>query len=248
MTSPRADVDSLIRSLKAYKTIGVTEVYNPVKREKKPEKPAVKPVKQVLRAPVPEKPGKTQEAFGELDAYRKEIENCRLCSLGKTRINFVFGSGDPKAELVFIGEAPGADEDEQGLPFVGRAGEKLTQIIESVKFKREETYILNVLKCRPPQNRAPLPEEVEKCLPYLVRQIEIIKPKLICCLGASAARALLDFKSSLGSLRGKLHSFMGIPVIVTYHPAAIFRNPAYRLDIWKDIKFVKKEYDKLVTG
>lgn len=173
----------------------------------------------------------------ELIAFRQDIRECQNCPLGKTRKNFVFGSGNAQAEVVFVGEAPGADEDAQGLPFVGRAGQLLTKIIESTKtWKRADVFICNVLKCRPPGNRAPLPEEVEHCLPYLEEQIRIIKPKLIMALGASAAQAMLGTKESVGKLRNKWHDFRGIPLRVTYHPAALLRFDGYKKDVWEDMK------------
>lgn len=173
----------------------------------------------------------------EMIAFDRDIHECQNCPLGKTRKSFVFGSGNPQAEVVFIGEAPGADEDAQGLPFVGRAGQLLTKIIESTKtWKRLDVFICNVLKCRPPGNRPPLPEEVEQCRPYLEEQIRIIKPKLIMALGASAAQALLKTKDSVGKLRNKWHDFDGIPLRVTYHPAALLRFDGYKKDVWEDMK------------
>ncbi len=173
----------------------------------------------------------------ELTAFDRDIQNCQNCSLGKTRKNFVFGSGNPKASVMFVGEAPGADEDEQGLPFVGKAGQLLTKIIESTQtWKREEVFICNVLKCRPPGNRTPLPEEVDQCRPYLEEQIRIIKPKLIMALGACAAQALLKTKDSVGKLRNQWHDLDGVPLRVTYHPAALLRFEGYKKDVWADMK------------
>lgn len=180
-----------------------------------------------------------------LNEYYKEIKGCSLCGLYKTRKNFVFGEGNPYAKLVFVGEAPGQDEDEQGRPFVGKAGQLLTKIIESISFKREEVFILNVLKCRPPNNRPPEPDEVKKCKPYLLRQLEIIKPKLCCTLGNPATQALLNTKEGITKLRGRIFEFNGIEIIPTYHPSACLRFPDYKKDVWKDVKLLRREYDRL---
>ena len=182
----------------------------------------------------------------ELMAFDQDICQCQNCPLGQTRKNFVFGMGNPQAEIMFVGEAPGADEDAQGLPFVGKAGQLLTKIIESTKtWKREDVFICNVLKCRPPGNRTPLPEEVEQCRPYLEEQIRIIKPKLIMALGASAAQALLKTKDSVGKLRNKWHDYGGIPLRVTYHPAALLRFDGYKKDVWEDMKELTAKYHGL---
>jgi uracil-DNA glycosylase len=182
----------------------------------------------------------------EMVAFDQDIRECQNCPLGKTRKNFVFGSGSPEASVMFVGEAPGADEDAQGLPFVGRAGQLLTKIIESTKtWKRADVFICNVLKCRPPGNRTPLPEEVEQCRPYLEEQIRIIKPKLIMALGASAAQALLKTKDSVGKLRNKWHDYDGIPLRVTYHPAALLRFDGYKKDVWEDMKELTSKYLEL---
>lgn len=181
-----------------------------------------------------------------LKALRAEICGCQACPLGRTRKRFVFGMGNPGARVLFIGEAPGADEDDQGLPFVGRAGQLLTKIIESTgDFKRPEVFIANVLKCRPPGNRPPQPEEVEKCLPHLRRQIAIIRPALILALGASAAQALLATKEAVGKLRNRWHEVEGIPLLVTYHPAALLRFEGYKKEVWKDMKEFSARYRAL---
>jgi DNA polymerase len=175
-----------------------------------------------------------------LQALNREVADCQLCPLGATRTNLVFGVGDPAADLLFIGEAPGRDEDLQGFPFVGRAGQLLTRILKAMGLTREEVYIANILKCRPPGNREPLPTEVAHCLPILKRQVEIIRPKIICALGRVAAQNLLSSKLALGALRGKTHDYNGVPVIVTYHPAAILRNPAYKRPTWDDMQVVMR--------
>ena len=153
------------------------------------------------------------------------------------------GNGDEDAALMVIGEAPGAEEDRQGLPFVGEAGRLLTRIIEAIELQREEVYICNVLKCRPPNNRDPRPEEVQTCEPYLKRQIEIIQPKVICSLGRFATQTLLRTTESMGRLRGRTHEYEGIPVIPTYHPAALLRNPQWKRPTWEDMKRVRQTYD-----
>jgi uracil-DNA glycosylase len=187
---------------------------------------------------------KFQEA-NDLDVLNKLICNCRKCPLGETRNKFVFGVGNPVAEVMLIGEAPGADEDAQGEPFVGRAGKLLNDILKAIKFAREEVYIANIIKCRPPGNRNPLPEEMEKCIPYLYKQIDLIKPKVILCLGLIAAGALLKTKQSLGKLRGNIFDFDNIKVMVTYHPAALLRNPNWKKGCWEDVQMFRKVYDDL---
>lgn len=182
----------------------------------------------------------------ELTAFERDICECQKCPLGATRKNFVFGSGNPQAKVLFIGEAPGADEDEKGLPFVGRAGQLLTKIIESTQtWKRSDVFICNVLKCRPPGNRTPLPEEMEQCSPYLEEQIQIIQPKLIMALGAVAAQALLRSKDSVGKMRNRWHNHNGIPLRVTYHPAALLRFDGYKKDVWQDMKELTIKYKEL---
>lgn len=167
------------------------------------------------------------------------------CQLGSTRKNFVFGVGNPKAKLVLIGEAPGADEDEQGEPFVGRAGQLLNKILAAVQLKREDVYICNILKCRPPNNRDPLPEEVAACEPFLKRQLEIMQPKLILCLGRIAAQTLLKTKATLSELRNNIYQYQGIKVLVTFHPAALLRNPNWKRPAWEDVQKMRKMYDEL---
>jgi uracil-DNA glycosylase family 4 len=177
-----------------------------------------------------------QDQILPLLAFHREIKECLLCPLGKTRTHFVFGVGNPGARLMFIGEAPGRDEDIQGIPFVGRAGQLLTLMIQAIGMKREDVYIANVLKCRPPNNRDPLPAEIDKCEPYLLKQIELIAPKLIVALGRFASASLLKTNAALGSLREKIHSYNNVPLIVTYHPAALLRNPSLKKQTWEDLK------------
>ncbi len=172
-----------------------------------------------------------------LEAIRREVAACTACTeLACTRKQTVFGVGNPHARLCFLGEAPGADEDAQGEPFVGRAGQLLTKIIEACTLRREDVYILNVLKCRPPGNRNPLPHEVANCRGFLDRQLALIKPEYICCLGTIAAQTLLETETPIGRLRGKFVDYNGIPVMCTYHPAYLLRNPSAKKDVWEDMK------------
>ncbi len=181
----------------------------------------------------------------QLGAFHDSIRDCQGCRLFEGRRAVVFGSGTPDADVMFIGEAPGREEDRQGLPFVGAAGELLTRMIESTGLRREEVYIANVIKCRPPSNRDPEPDEVASCEPYLVRQIEIVKPLVICTLGRFAAQALLKTTESMGRLRGRVFVYEGIKLIPTYHPAALLRNPQWKRPAWEDLKLVRREYDGL---
>ena len=179
------------------------------------------------------------EAHTDLPSLHAAIKDCLKCPLGKTRIKFVFGEGDPHAKLMFIGEGPGRDEDLQGRPFVGRAGQLLTKIIEAMGLKRQDVYIANVIKCRPPNNRPPEPMEIEKCWPHLTAQIRLIKPKVICALGSSAARTVLGMDVPISALRGRFHEVDGIPVMPTYHPAYLLRNPNDKGKVWDDMKKVR---------
>lgn len=178
----------------------------------------------------------------ELDALKATVAGCTLCAeLAKTRTQTVFGVGSPKARIAFFGEAPGADEDRQGEPFVGRAGKLLTQIIEACTFQRGDVYILNTLKCRPPGNRNPTTEENENCRPYFERQLEIIQPEYIVCLGRFAITNLLQSTAPIGKLRGQFHPYRGSKVVVTYHPAYLLRNPSAKKDVWEDMKMMLKD-------
>ena len=179
-----------------------------------------------------------------LDELYRQFKDCQRCQLWKARTNFVFGAGNPEAEVAFIGEAPGREEDLQGEPFVGRAGQLLTRILEAIHFRREDVYIGNILKCRPPENRDPQPEEVERCLPILEAQLRIIRPRLICALGRIAAQTLLRTSAPLSRLRGRIHELDGVKVIVTYHPAALLRNPNLKRPTWEDVQMLRKEYDR----
>ena len=194
--------------------------------------------------PTPESPEKNMPSKKQiqLDVVCQEVSQCTACDeLAATRNKTVFGVGNPNAKLVFYGEAPGADEDRQGEPFVGRAGKKLNEIIEAMGIQRKDIYILNTIKCRPPGNRNPSPEEQVNCSGFLQRQLEIIKPDYIVCLGAIAARSFLKVTTSIGELRGEFHLQGNIKVLCTYHPAYILRNPSKKRDVWEDIKYLMKD-------
>ncbi len=175
----------------------------------------------------------------ELRTIESSAKACTKCpELVRCRHSVVFGTGNPRAELMFIGEAPGADEDAQGEPFVGRAGQLLTKIIAAMGYTRDEVYITNILKCRPPQNRTPLPNEIANCLPYVLSQIELIQPKVIVALGATALRALLGVQLGITKMRGHWYTFRDIPIMPTFHPAYLLRNPAAKREVWDDMKAV----------
>ena len=177
-----------------------------------------------------------------LAMLQKRVAQCRLCKvLPETRTQTVFGVGNPRARLLFLGEAPGADEDAQGIPFVGRSGRLLTDMIEKgMKISRDEVYICNVLRCRPPQNRNPLPEEAAFCRPFMEAQIKIVNPEFICCLGADAAKNLLQTDTSIGKLRGANHNWQGYKVVCTYHPSYLLRNPPAKKDAWIDLQLLMR--------
>lgn len=185
---------------------------------------------------------------GDLEEIRRELGQCRRCGLHVYRKQIVFGSGNPQAKLVFIGEAPGRDEDLAGEPFVGQAGQLLTKIIEAIGLRRQDVYITNVLKCRPPENRNPAPEEIAACEPFLIKQLQAIRPRLICALGTFAAQTLLKREEKISALRGRFHEYQGIPLMPTYHPAFLLRNPQKKREVWEDMKKLKKEYEKLATS
>ena len=179
-----------------------------------------------------------------LSKLQSAVEGCRECPLWKSRKNPVFGEGSPEAEVVFVGEAPGREEDLEGRPFVGTAGKLLTKMIQSIGLRREEVYIANVLKCRPPGNRDPYGEEVGKCSPHLRSQLEIIGPKVICALGTFAAQALLGTHSPISELRGRVFDYQGTKLIPTYHPAALIYHPKWKRGSWEDLKLLRRTLDK----
>jgi DNA polymerase len=182
-----------------------------------------------------------------LDGLAEIIAKCTRCPLYKTATKPVPGQGSPTAELVCVGEAPGENEDKSGLAFVGQAGQLLTKILAAINLRREDVFICNVLKHRPPGNRNPMPQEVEACSPYLVRQLEIIRPKVIVAFGTFAAQTLLETKLSIGKLRGSVHKYYGVPLVVTYHPAALLRNPAWKRPTWEDVQLARRVLDR-ATG
>lgn len=187
-------------------------------------------------------------ASESLEELYDKIHECQKCPLGQSRTNFVFGTGNPNADIMFIGEAPGADEDAQGKPFVGKAGQLLTKIIESIDLTRDEVFIANILKCRPPNNRTPDISEVEKCENYLLKQIELIKPAFIILLGATAADSLLKKKHKMADARGNILEYHGCKLMITYHPAALLYNASLKKDVWEDMKMLRRLYNEYLNN
>jgi DNA polymerase len=181
-----------------------------------------------------------KEIFETLADIKADMEDCRRCRLSQTRTQPVFGDGNSDARLVFVGEGPGYEEDKMGMPFVGAAGKLLTKIIQAMNLSREEVYICNIIKCRPPNNRNPLPEEISSCVPFLERQLRVIHPDYICALGKFAAQTLLQTDEPISKLRGRFHDFLGIKVMPTYHPAYLLRNPAGKRHVWDDMQVLMK--------
>lgn len=242
--------EQLRQYLEFYRDLGVKEILraNTPAVTAAAEPIAVPPKAQPKSTPV-ELPVVLPGLAPENDTFEQiqaDIGDCRRCRLSQARNKIVFGVGNPAAKLVFVGEGPGADEDEQGIPFVGRAGQLLTQMIEGtaakegIPLKRADVYICNVVKCRPPENRTPLPDEMETCGQFLFRQLSVIKPKAICALGSTAAKAVLGTKDGVTRLRGKWHKWRDIPVIVTYHPSYLLRpyNQNAKREAWEDLKKV----------
>jgi DNA polymerase len=183
-----------------------------------------------------------------LEQIAHVVATCTRCPLYATATNPVPGTGHPDADFMIVGEAPGANEDAQGVPFVGQAGQLLTKIIEAINLRRDDVFIVNVLKHRPPGNRNPLPEEVTACSPYLIRQIELVRPKVILAVGTFAAQTLLETKLTIGKLRGQIHRYYGVPLIVTYHPAALLRNPAWKRPTWEDVQLARRILDRALAS
>jgi DNA polymerase len=215
-------------------------------RKAVPLPPVEAAVRKKVVASIPAAPVPADVRCAALAALAGEVALCTRCAeLATTRTQTVFGVGNPHARLVFCGEAPGADEDRQGEPFVGRAGQLLNDIIsKGMKMRREDVYILNILRCRPPGNRNPLPLEAAACREYLDRQLEIIQPEFICCLGAVAAQNLLGTEETIGRLRGRVHDYHGIKVVCTYHPAYVLRNPQAKRPVWDDVQMLLAEMAK----
>ena len=184
----------------------------------------------------------TEDFPDTLEAVRADLGDCQRCQLAGGRKNIVFGDGNLRAKLVFVGEGPGFEEDQQGLPFVGPAGQLLTRIVEAIKLDRTQVYICNVIKCRPPGNRNPQPDEINACFPFLERQLAAIQPDFIVALGAFAAQTLLGTATPISRLRRRFHDYNGIKVLPTYHPAYLLRNPDKKRDVWEDMKMLMKEY------
>ena len=223
------DIQEIVADLKSYleylRELGIEGL--PVSLESLPEKDGSNP------SPAPSRT-KT------LEDVRTELGDCQRCKLHRTRRTIVFGEGDKKAKLMIIGEGPGYDEDVQGRPFVGKAGQLLTKILQSIHLNREEVYIANIIKCRPPQNRNPEPDEIRSCYPFLLGQVRAIQPKIICALGTFAAQTLLKTERKITALRGKAYDQDGIQVIPTYHPAYLLRNPDKKRDVWEDMKRISE--------
>jgi uracil-DNA glycosylase len=243
---PRSAGRAVAQRLKSLERAGVTHVTKPKARAvtaaaTRPSAPVKENADAACGLARPAAPG--DDCAAALAQVARRVSACVRCAeLARTRTQTVFGDGNPHARLVFMGEAPGADEDRQGKPFVGRAGQLLTDIIEKgMKLPRKDVYILNTLKCRPPGNRTPAPDEVANCREYLDGQLAIIQPRFICCLGAVAAQSLLDTTVSIGKLRGRLHDFHGIKVLCTYHPAYLLRNPDAKRLVWDDIRLLMAE-------
>jgi DNA polymerase len=239
--------------LKSERAMGLESVRMPAPGAFPSPEPATAPVAISAPAALPQQLGITQLAAEILPRPRKisalsvldneQVKPCQRCRLGKSRKNTVFGEGDPDSSIFFIGEGPGENEDLQGRPFVGRAGELLNKMIGGMGLKREQVYIANIVKCRPPDNRVPAPDEVETCTPYLVRQLEIIRPKVIVTLGLSATKYMLDTRLSMGKMRGQWHNWRGIKLMPTYHPAFLLRayTEENRQAVWSDLKQVMAE-------
>jgi uracil-DNA glycosylase len=244
----------ILNHLKFYKGLGVDWIKMPAAKNGKgtarvsaskinPKAPAAKTAPKTKNFSSMEEP--LPSGHESLDEIRGDLKNCRRCKLSSGRKNIVFGTGNPHAELMFIGEAPGADEDEQGLPFVGRAGQLLTKIIEAIDMRREDVFICNILKCRPPGNRNPETDEIASCEPFLFRQIAAVKPKVICALGTFSAQTLLRTTEPISKLRGQLLDYKGIKLMATFHPAYLLRNPNEKRKVWEDVQTVRDYLKKL---
>ena len=198
----------------------------------------------VVLSPTPVLLGNDLGALPTIDAVAERIRTTHCSDLCPSRTNAVPGEGNPHARLVLVGEGPGATEDATGRPFVGQAGQLLDSILDAIELPRSSVYITNIVKCRPPQNRKPLPDEIAACIPYLYRQLELLQPKVILAMGGTAGESLLGVKKSLGDLRGKVHTFNGIPLVVTYHPAALLRNPNWKKPTWDDVRIARQLLDR----
>lgn len=223
--TPERIRDSVLGHLGALHAAGVKHAILPGRKKQTPIAPT----------------GENMDHIHSLDALQEFIGECTRCGLCKARKTIVFGVGNPKASLMFVGEGPGADEDEQGLPFVGRSGQLLTKMIEAMGIKRDDIYIANIVKCRPPDNRAPEPDETATCIPFLTKQIELVSPKVIVCLGKTAVSALLNTQMPITKIRGQFQKLNGIDVMPTFHPAYLLRNPPMKKFAWEDLQSVMKK-------
>jgi uracil-DNA glycosylase family 4 len=254
MSDQKRMAEELLEHLRLYRDLGVKWVERPSakpdSRRKQPPAEPVVPAGVIPAAATRLQPAKIippvasmfdtlPEKHEELEAIRAELGDCQRCKLSRSRTNIVFGAGNPAADLMFVGEAPGASEDEQGLPFVGRAGQLLTKIIESIDMKREQVYICNILKCRPPDNRNPESDEIATCEPFLFRQIASVRPKVICALGTFGAQTLLRTKEPISRLRGQFIDYRGAKLIATFHPAYLLRNPGEKRRVWEDVQKIR---------
>ncbi len=190
----------------------------------------------------------TPDTEADLQMVREKLGDCQRCKLHAGRTHIVFGTGNPEARLMFVGEAPGEEEDRQALPFVGKAGQLLTRMIKAMGYEREEVYIANIVKCRPPGNRNPEPDEIAACEPFLLDQLGVIRPSVICALGSFSAQTLLRTRVKISQLRGKFHDYMGIKVMPTYHPAYLLRNPGEKKVVWDDLQLIMAEMQKMERG
>jgi len=253
MTDRKRMAEELLEHLRLYRDLGVKWVEPPsAKRNtqqcQQPPEELAPPVRNAAAAqsrparivpPVISMFDNLPEKQEALESIRADMGDCKRCKLANSRTNIVFGSGNPTADLMFVGEAPGASEDAQGLPFVGRAGQLLTKIIESIEMKREQVYICNILKCRPPENRNPESDEIATCEPFLFRQIASVKPKVICALGTFGAQTLLRTKEPISRLRGQFIDYRGAKLIATFHPAYLLRNPGEKRKVWEDVQKIR---------
>src|SRR5919201_683800 len=228
---------ALAARVQYYRDLGITDFYRRTPRELPEPLPESEPAARGPQLPIIGQPA-ASDKIAALREIRDDIGDCTRCRLHKGRTNLVFGVGNPNADLMFVGEGPGADEDQQGEPFVGRAGQLLNNMISAMGLRREDVYIANVVKCRPPNNRTPEREECDTCSPFLLRQIEAIRPKVIVALGAVAAKNLLSINDSMSNLRGRFYDFRGMKLAVTYHPAFLLRDPRQKKETWKDLQMV----------
>ena len=223
-----------------YRDLGIHSFYRRSAAPVPETAPEAYPAPAIRPDPLPVIQNRSSEKAQALQAVREDIGDCTRCRLSKERTKIVFGTGTMDADIMFVGEGPGADEDQQGEPFVGRAGQLLNNMITAMGIRREEVYIANVVKCRPPGNRTPERDECDTCSPFLMRQIEIVKPKIIVALGAVAAKNLLGLNDSMANLRGQIYDFKNTKLAVTYHPAYLLRDPRQKAEAWKDLQMVMK--------